>query len=52
MVLGEITPAEKARMRIAGPDKMTTPFRNATMSGTALPQPQWNENWRVDCVAA
>ena len=38
MVLGEITPAEKARMRIAGPDKTTTPLQNATMSGTALPQ--------------
>lgn len=52
MALGEITPTEKAGMCISGPDKMTTLIQNAGMSGTALPQPQWSENGRADCVAA
>ena len=52
MPLGEITSAEKAGIHISDPDKMTTSVQNAGMSGRALPQPQWNENWRVDCVAA
>lgn len=50
MSLGEITSAEKAGMSISGPDRMTTSVQNATMSGRALPQ--WNENWRADCVVA
>ena len=52
MALGEITPAEKAGMIISGPDKMTTLFQNAAMSGTALPQPQWRANVRAGCMAA
>lgn len=52
MSLGEITSAEKAGMPISGPDRMTTLAQNATVSGRALPQPQWNENRRSDCVAA
>ena len=51
MSLGEIAPAEKAGMPISGPDRMTTPIQNAAMSGTALPQPQWMENGRADCMA-
>ncbi len=52
MALGEITPAEKAGMIISCPDKMTTLFQNAAMSGTALPQPQWRANVRAGCMAA
>lgn len=52
MALGEITPAEKAGVIISGPDKTTTLIQNAAMSGTALPQPQWNESGRADCMAA
>ncbi len=52
MALGEITPAEKAGMSISGPDRMTTLIQNAAMSGRALPQPQWTENLRADCMAA
>ncbi|MCE2509293.1 MAG: hypothetical protein J4G04_08425 [Nitrosopumilaceae archaeon] len=52
MSLGEITPAEKVEMFISGPDKMTTPFQNAAMSGMALPRPQCTENGKSDCPAA
>lgn len=52
MSLGEITSAENVWMSISGPDKMTTLAQNAAMYGGALPQPQWNENRRADCVAA
>ena len=52
MTLGEITQTEKAGMLISDPDRMTTLIQNAAMSETTLPQLQWAENRRADCMAA
>ena len=49
--LGDITPAEKVGMSIAGPNKLLTLIQNAAMSKMAVPHPQWARSLEKACQA-
>ena len=52
MALGDITPAQKAGVFIAGPNRLMTLIQNAAMSKFTIPHPQWTENLEKACRAA